>query len=102
MQVLLEFGLIGCGFFVALIALVGRRVARLLLDRSAAVEARVVAAILIVMFGYTLLDGILYHAIPFVFVMLLTAFIFSYDDASPAVTSVAAPRSSSIVPDPET
>lgn len=99
-QVLLEFGLIGCGYFIALIALVGQRVARLLMNRAAAVEGRVVAAILIVMFGYTLLDGILYHAIPLVFVTLLTAYVFSLDGESNEVA--IATRSSSTFPDPKT
>jgi O-antigen ligase len=101
-QVLLEFGLIGCGFFIALITLVGRRVVRALMERSAAREARVVAAILTVMFGYTLLDGILYHAIPLVFVMLLTAYLFSFDVPPRAGTASVTKSYSSTDPDPKT
>lgn len=101
-QVLLEFGLIGFGFFVALLAVIGRRVVRVLLDRSAPVEARAVAAILTAMFGYTLLDGILYHAIPLVFVMLLTAYLFSFD-ALPLPGAASATRTdSSTAPDQKT
>jgi hypothetical protein len=94
--------LIGCGFFIALITLVGRRVVRALMERSAAREARVVAAILTVMFGYTLLDGILYHAIPLVFVMLLTAYLFSFDVPPRAGTASVTKSYSSTDPDPKT
>jgi O-antigen ligase len=101
-QVLLEFGLIGCCFLIALMLLVGRRVVRFLLNRSAVQEARVAAAILMVMFGYTLLDGILYHAIPLVFVMLLTAYLFSFDRAPHSGTPSVTRTNLSTVPDPKT
>lgn len=79
LHVLIEFGIVGLGVFVAAIWFIARRALRILAARSAPREARISAALLVAFGAYMLVDGILYHAMPLIMVMLLTACLYSVD-----------------------
>lgn len=93
-QVLLEFGLFGLLLFLWGSWLIARRVIVTLRTRSAPGSLRVVAALLLALSPYMLVDGILYHSIPLIMVMLLTAYLFHIDPDStePNLHSTASDR----------
>lgn len=86
-QVLTEFGVIGFVIFVAGLVIVGRRILAVLFDRTASREVRVAGAMLAAFGAYMFVDGILYHAIPLIIVMMLTAYLF-HEDRRPAADAV--------------
>lgn len=79
LQVLLEFGIIGLTAFLAGLALIARRVIRILSTPLAPEAAKVASALLIALGVYMLFSGIIYHAVPFSFTMFLTAYLFHFD-----------------------
>jgi O-antigen ligase len=90
-QALIEFGLIGLGLVSAAIFVVARRAVAVLRSSIAPRDVRVAAALLVALGAYMFVDGILYHAIPLIMVMLLTAYLFHYqsDLADTGAASVA-------------
>ena len=78
-QVLIEFGLIGLCLFTVAAFIVGRRIFAVLRTPTAPQELRVTAALLVSLGAYMLVDGILYHAIPLIMTMFLTAYLFHYE-----------------------
>lgn len=81
-QMLIEFGLVGLCVFVAAVWVIARRALNILMSCTVPTEARVAAALLMAYGAYMLIDGIIYHAIPLIMVMLLTAYLFSLDPVS--------------------
>jgi O-antigen ligase len=78
-QALIEFGLIGLALQSVAFFVVARRSFFVLRSNIAPSDVRVSAALLVALGAYMLVDGILYHAIPLIMVMLLTAHLFHYD-----------------------
>lgn len=78
-QVLIEFGIVGLSLFIAVVGGILRRALAILRTSGAPAEGRIVAALLIAFGAYMLVDGIIYHAIPLIMVMLLIAYLFSFD-----------------------
>jgi hypothetical protein len=81
-QVLIEFGFIGLILFLWGSFVVARRVIVTLTAHGVPQAVRISAALLLALSPYMLVDGILYHSIPLIMVMLLTAYLFHYDVGS--------------------
>ena len=92
-QVLVEFGLVGLCVFVAAVWLIARRAFSVLMSQNVPTEARVAAALLSAYGAYMLIDGIIYHAIPLIMVMLLTAYLFSVNPGATDTGGAAAKAS---------
>lgn len=88
-QALIEFGLIGLGIVLSAIFLIARRAWVVLRSSVAPRDVRAAASLLVAFGAYMLVDGILYHAIPLIVVMLLTAYLFHYELDSAASRSSA-------------
>jgi O-antigen ligase len=83
-QALIEFGLVGLSLVLLVIFIIARRALTVLRSSIAPRDVRVTAALLVSLGAYMLVDGIIYHAIPLIMVMILTAYLFHYEPESKA------------------
>lgn len=83
-QIVLEFGLFGLAIVGLLVVDLAKRCRQMLVDSNASVLVTGAVSALLALLFYSMIDGVFYHASPFLASMLLIAFILSRDQRTEA------------------
>ncbi len=76
-QILLEFGIVGLFFTLVCMLFISKKIIHTIRSRSSCALNKTISLTLFSTFFYAMLDGVFYHAISFVLIVFLTAFLFS-------------------------